>query len=191
MSTQVIEAPPVEPSSSPVFVDSTGRRARLAKRAAWTLAACCIGYLAVFGLSLAAGPVSPMVPIGRFPELTPAQVEAGPVATASPTPRTARSAAATRTRSTAPTGAVAPLPATAQTPATPVAPTTMPVPTSGQPTPTTTESPTPTTSTDPSTTEPAPTSTSTEPTDSPEESTLGLDAQPGVDTGRSTLGGAA
>jgi len=195
MNTQLIEAPPIEPGPSPVFVDNTGRRARLARRVAWTVAACCVSYLAVFGISLAAGPVSPMVPIGRFPELAPAQVGAGPVGTTPPTPTTSRGKAVARTRSTATTGAVAPPPVTVPTPATAVVPTTTPVPTtpttSGGPAPTTTQSPAPTTSADPSTTQPEPTSTDT--ADPPEESgpSLGLEAQPGAGTGGPMLGGAA
>ncbi|MEU5622933.1 hypothetical protein ABZ784_05650 [Streptomyces tendae] len=39
------------PAEGPVFVDSTGRRARLLRRLGLLLAAVCVGYTAVLGLA--------------------------------------------------------------------------------------------------------------------------------------------
>lgn len=191
MSTQLTDAAPVESGSSPVFVDSTGRRARLAKRVAWTVTACCVAYLALIGVSLAAGPVNPTMPIGGiFPALVPPAPQASAADPSSlPTSRTARNQTPARTRSS-----VAPPPPTAPVPAAPVVPSVTPAAptTPAQPTPTSpptspsTSAPTSSAEpSDPSTTSPAP--TSTEASDTPEEETEA--AQPAAE--ETTPGGAA
>jgi hypothetical protein len=42
---------PDSPDSGPVFVDSSGRRARLLRRAGLALGALCLGYVALLGLA--------------------------------------------------------------------------------------------------------------------------------------------
>ncbi|WP_031089754.1 hypothetical protein [Streptomyces sp. NRRL S-15] len=66
----------VRPREGPVFVDSSGRRARLLRRAGVLLGTVCVGYAAVLGLAFMGG-VS----------LTPSQLlpfEGGPAAEAGP-----------------------------------------------------------------------------------------------------------
>ncbi|MFJ9682500.1 hypothetical protein ACIRP2_31275 [Streptomyces sp. NPDC101194] len=54
----------------PVFVDSSGRRARLLRRAGIALGIACVGYVAVLGLAFAGGiSMSPsrLLPFGSAP----------------------------------------------------------------------------------------------------------------------------
>ncbi|HWU09150.1 MAG TPA: hypothetical protein VN520_22675 [Streptomyces sp.] len=65
-----------QPQEGPVFVDSSGRRAKLLRRAGVLLGAVCVGYAAVLGLAFMGG-IS----------LTPAQLlpfDGGPAAEAGP-----------------------------------------------------------------------------------------------------------
>ncbi len=69
------------PAPAPVFVDSTGRRRRLLRRASYGFGAFCVVYGGLVSVSLAGGPVSPQAFL-PFPDLAD-----GPAAT-SPSTRT-------------------------------------------------------------------------------------------------------
>jgi hypothetical protein len=71
-----------DPGTPPVFVDSTGRHRRRARRVAWAVAAICVIYLALFGAGLAGRPVSPSLPSGVLVDAPSATASAPPTSTA-------------------------------------------------------------------------------------------------------------
>jgi hypothetical protein len=56
-----------EPPPGPVFVDSSGRRARLLRRAGILLGVACIGYAAVLGMAFMGWGGSSLTPSGMLP----------------------------------------------------------------------------------------------------------------------------
>jgi hypothetical protein len=56
-----------EPPPGPIFVDSSGRRARLLRRAGILLGVACIGYAAVLGMAFMGWGGSSLTPSGMLP----------------------------------------------------------------------------------------------------------------------------
>ncbi|MFC5949390.1 hypothetical protein ACFQH9_14030 [Pseudonocardia lutea] len=143
-----IDATAAIASVRPVFVDERGRRTRGIKFGIYSVVAVCIVFLAVVGISLAAGNRGPLMEIPLLGGASPAEASdtvdtneiappPEPVAEA-PAPTTAARPAATTTRAPARAVPVAPVQVT----------TTAPAPTTTvEPAPTTTTAPSPTTRT--------------------------------------------
>ena len=72
--TDAVELPDTEVIAVPrpdlVFVDATGRRRRMLRRASYGFAAVCVAYGGLVGVSLAGGPVSTSGAISRVKRST-------------------------------------------------------------------------------------------------------------------------
>jgi len=89
-ATEAAAATKNTPASGPVFVDSTGRRAKVLRRAGWAFAAACACYTGALGLSLSgATPIAPrtLLPLPGVPAtVQDAESAAGPADTAADIP---------------------------------------------------------------------------------------------------------
>ncbi|MFR9806252.1 hypothetical protein ACL02T_28770 [Pseudonocardia sp. RS010] len=152
-------------SVRPVFVDERGRRTRSIKFGVYSVVAVCVVFLAVVGVSLAAGNSGPLMEIPLLGGASTAEasdtVETDEIA---PPPAAVAEAPATTTRAPAATATRAP--------AAPVA--TAPAATTTPPAPTTTVAPAPTTTA-------AQTTTRTRPTRGPQAETTSPDTVGGSD----------
>ncbi|MCE0761345.1 hypothetical protein LWC35_00195 [Pseudonocardia kujensis] len=151
-------------SVRPVFVDERGRRTRGIKFGVYSVVAVCVVFLAVVGISLAAGNRGPLMEIPLLGGASPAEASDTVDTNEIAPPPEQIAEAAPRTTTKAPVTTTTRAPARVVVPVAPVEPVATP-----NPAPTTTVAPAPTTvppttRTRPTRTQPAPTTRTTAPT---------------------------